>query len=50
MTREEKIHAIVNAWVSSLDVSYLEDFYIQTRTEDLENWTDEDLDFQLGEI
>lgn len=47
MSKEEKIRKLVNYWLSNMDVSSLEDYYIDTKMEELEQWCEESLDHIL---
>lgn len=49
MNKAEKIKRLVNCWVAEMDLSALEDFYADTKTEELEDWSEEDLDECLKE-
>lgn len=47
MSKEEKIRKLVQHWVSNMDLLELEDYYIDTKTEELEQWCEESLDHIL---
>ena len=44
MDKHEKISKLVNHWLEDMDSSALKEFYIDTKTDDLEDWLEEDLD------
>lgn len=50
MTKEEKINRLVEHWVQGMDLSALEDFYIYTKTLELEKWNEAELNECLQEI
>jgi hypothetical protein len=44
MDKQEKIEKIVKHWLENMELDDLEQFYIDLKTYELEDWNDEDLD------
>ena len=44
MDKQEKIEKIVRHWLSNMELDDLEQFYIDLKTYELEDWEEEDLD------
>jgi uncharacterized protein (DUF1786 family) len=47
MDKQEKIKKIVRHWLSNMELDDLEQFYIDLKTGELEDWTESDIDETL---
>ena len=44
MSKAEKIEMLVSSWLDEMDLSALQDYYTDTKTEEVEKWTEEEIE------
>ena len=44
MSKEEKIEMLVTYWLAEMDLSALQELYVYIKTEELEHWSEEEIE------
>ena len=44
MNKEEKIEMLVSNWLAEMDLSALQELYVYIKTEELEHWSEEEIE------